>query len=69
MGRVIPVRLSLFTEVVRNRPWTPETLRALGGVDGIGVKFLDDCFAQPQYRPYRRRAGGARGTAAALRPR
>jgi formylglycine-generating enzyme required for sulfatase activity len=51
-ARVVPMRLSLFTEVVRNRPWTPETLRALGGVDGIGVKFLDDCFAKPEYSHY-----------------
>ena len=51
-GRVIPMRLSLFTEVVRNRPWTPETLRALRDVDGIGVKFLDDCFTKPQYKHY-----------------
>ena len=29
-GRVIPVRLSLFVEVVRNRPWTVHTLRACG---------------------------------------
>jgi hypothetical protein len=27
-GRVIPVRLSLFAEVVRHRPWTRATLRA-----------------------------------------
>ena len=51
-GRVVPMRLSLFTEVVRNRPWTPETLRALGGVDGIGVKFLEDCFTKPEYKHY-----------------
>ena len=52
-GRVIPMRLSLFIEVVRNRPWVPETLDALGGVDGIGVKFLDDCFTRPEYKHYR----------------
>ena len=51
-GRTIPMRLSLFTQVVRNRPWTPATLRELGGVDGIGVKFLDDCFTKPEYQHY-----------------
>ncbi len=55
-GRVIPMRLSLFTEVVRHRPWTPETLDAMGGVNGIGVKFLDDCFAKPEYKNYREAA-------------
>ena len=51
--RVIPVRLSLFTEVVRHRPWTRATLGDLGGVDGIGVKFLDDCFASAPYKRLR----------------
>ena len=53
-GRVIPVRLSLFVEVVRNRPWTLHTLRALGGMEGIGVKFLEEAFdsalAAPAHR-------------------
>jgi eukaryotic-like serine/threonine-protein kinase len=52
-GRVIPMRLSLFIEVVRQRPWNPETLAKLGHVDGIGVKFLEDCFTKPEYKHYR----------------
>jgi formylglycine-generating enzyme required for sulfatase activity len=51
-GRVIPMQLSLFTEVVKHRPWTTATLRDLGGKDGIGVRFLDDCFTKPEYKPY-----------------
>jgi serine/threonine protein kinase/formylglycine-generating enzyme required for sulfatase activity len=51
--RVIPVRLSLFAEVVRHRSWTPATLHALGGVDGIGVKFLEDCFESAPYKRHR----------------
>lgn len=58
--RVIPVRLSLFAEVVRHRAWTPATLQALGGVAGIGVKFLEEAFdsptAPPTYRLHRRAA-------------
>ena len=50
---VIPARLSLFTVVVRHRAWTSATLRALGGVEGIGVKFLDDCFASAPYKGLR----------------
>ena len=50
---IIPARLSLFTEVVRHRPWTRATLLALDGVDGIGVKFLDDCFESAQYKRHR----------------
>jgi serine/threonine protein kinase/formylglycine-generating enzyme required for sulfatase activity len=58
--RVIPVRLSLFTEVVRHRAWTPANLKALGGVAGIGVTFLEEAFdsaaAPPTYRLHRRAA-------------
>jgi len=43
-GRIIPVRLSLFAEVVRHRPWTLATLAELGGMEGIGVKFLEQSF-------------------------
>ncbi len=39
--------------MVRHRKWTPETLRSLGGVDGIGVKFLDDCFTKAEYKHLR----------------
>ncbi|MGO9598586.1 MAG: protein kinase domain-containing protein [Isosphaeraceae bacterium] len=56
-GRLIPVRLSLFVEVIRRRPWTVQALRALGGVEGIGVKFLEETFdsasANPAHRIHR----------------
>ena len=44
--RIIPIRLTLFAETVRHRPWRPETLRALGGIDGIGVTFLEETFGE-----------------------
>jgi len=43
-GRVIPVRLSLFVEMVKQRPWIPATLKELGGMEGIGLKFLEEKF-------------------------
>ena len=53
-GRVVCVRLALFAEMMRERPWTPQAMRHLGGVKGIGVRFLDETFSaakgQPQYR-------------------
>ncbi len=62
-GRVTPVRLSLFVEVVRNRPWNVQTFRSLGGVDGIGVKFLEQAFdsssASPAHRVQARAAQAA----------
>ena len=41
-GKVIPVRLSLFAEMTRGKPWTSANLRALGGAEGIGVLFLEE---------------------------
>ena len=55
-ARVIPARLSLFALVVRNRPWTRATISDLDGIDGIGVKFLDDCFASAPYKRHRNAA-------------
>ena len=60
-GRVAPIRLSLLAEVVRRRPWTPATLRDLGGVEGIGLTFLAEAFdaptSPPLYRAHARAAG------------
>src|SRR5262249_27034766 len=35
-GKVISVRLALFAEMVKGKPWTPATLRDVGGIEGIG---------------------------------
>ena len=37
-GKVVPVRLALFAEMVKGKPWTPATLREVGGMDGVGVQ-------------------------------
>ena len=34
--KVVPVRLSLFADMVKVRPWTSSTLRELGGAEGVG---------------------------------
>jgi formylglycine-generating enzyme required for sulfatase activity len=56
-GKVISVRLSLFAEMVKNKPWTPATFKAVGGAQGIGVSFLEEAFsALPQHRLHQRAA-------------
>ena len=44
----------LFAEMVKSRTWSPETLRELGGAEGVGVAFLEETFsahaANPRYR-------------------
>jgi serine/threonine protein kinase len=68
-GKIIPVRLSLFAEMIRGRPWTPATLREVGGAKGIGVLFLEEALgvraAQPEHR---RHNEAARAVLAALLP-
>src|SRR5262249_36214292 len=53
-GKVIPVRLALFAEMVRGKPWIPATLKQVGGTEGVGVTFLEATFtaatAPPQHR-------------------
>lgn len=42
--KIIPVRLALFAELVKGRPWTMASLQQLGGVEGVGTRFLEECF-------------------------
>src|SRR6202043_1453323 len=58
-GRVICVRLSLFAEMVKGQPWTPATLKAVGGTEGVGVSFLEETFgasASARHRPHQKAA-------------
>jgi serine/threonine protein kinase/formylglycine-generating enzyme required for sulfatase activity/tetratricopeptide (TPR) repeat protein len=53
-GKVISVRLALFAEMFKAKLWTPATLRAVGGTEGVGVSFLEETFASPQANPKHR---------------
>jgi serine/threonine protein kinase/tetratricopeptide (TPR) repeat protein len=59
-GKVISVRLALFAEMVKGKPWAPSTLRAVGGTRGVGVTFLDETFsattAPPEHRLHQKAA-------------
>jgi serine/threonine protein kinase len=59
-GKVIPVRLALFAEMVKGKPWTPATLKEVGGTEGVGVSFLEETFAAstapPQHRLHQKAA-------------
>ena len=46
-GKIIPVRLSVFVEMVKAQPWDLSTLANLGGVRGIGTQFLEEAFSSP----------------------
>jgi hypothetical protein len=50
----------LFAEMVKGKPWTPATLREVGGTEGVGVAFLEYTFlgpaCPPQHRLHRKAA-------------
>jgi formylglycine-generating enzyme required for sulfatase activity len=59
-GKIISVRLALIAEMVKGKPWTPATLREVGGTEGVGVAFLEETFAAstapPQHRLHQKAA-------------
>jgi hypothetical protein len=68
-NKVIPVRLSLFAEMIRSKPWNPVTLRKVGGAEGIGILFLEEAFGSHAARPdYRIHEPAARAVLQALLP-
>ncbi|MDA0285200.1 MAG: serine/threonine-protein kinase, partial [Planctomycetota bacterium] len=59
-GKVVSVRLALFAEMVKGKPWVPATLEEIGGTAGIGVNFLEETFssrtANPKHRLHQQAA-------------
>jgi hypothetical protein len=59
-GKVISVRLALFSEMMKGKPWTPASLKAVGGTEGVGATFLEETFsaaaAPPEHRHHQKAA-------------
>jgi eukaryotic-like serine/threonine-protein kinase len=53
-GKIICVRLALFAEMMKGKPWTTATLKQMGGIAGVGVTFLEETFAAANAPPERR---------------
>ena len=53
-GKVVSVRLALFAEMVKGKPWTQATMGEVGGAAGVGVTFLEETFISPQASPRHR---------------
>jgi serine/threonine protein kinase/formylglycine-generating enzyme required for sulfatase activity len=53
-GRVVPVRLAIFAEMLKDRVWEPAALKAVGGMEGVGVTFLEVALSGPSIPPARR---------------
>ena len=59
-GKVISVRLALFAEMMKGKSWTPASLKAVGGTEGVGITFLEETFsaatAHPEHRFHQKAA-------------
>ncbi len=55
--RVIPVRLALFAEMIKSKPWSRRTLPAARSSEKLGVDFLEETFGSatsaPEHRLHR----------------
>ena len=58
--KVVCVRLAVFADMMRGRPWTPAELAKVGGAAGLGQTFLDETFsarsANPRHRMHQKAA-------------
>ena len=66
-GRVIPIRLALFAEMVKGRPWTTATLKGLGGTAGDWCRIPRREFSSTALEEVTSKA--AQGVLKALLPR
>jgi len=59
-GKIVCVRLALFAEMIKAKPWIPVTLTKSGGTEGVGLAFLEETFsvttAPPEHRYYEKAA-------------
>ena len=56
-GKVICVRVALFAEMMKGKPWLPATLKEMGGTEGVGIAFLEETFnASPEHRYHQKAA-------------
>ncbi len=59
-GKIICVRLSLFAEMMKGKPWTPSSLKQVGGTKGVVSTYLEEAFsdstASPEHRYHQKAA-------------
>ena len=52
--QIIPVQLALFAEMMKDRVWSPATLKSVGGATGVGETFLEETFNSRSAVPHHR---------------
>lgn len=67
-GTVVCVRLAVYAEMMKNKAWTVQTLRQLGGIEGVGSAFLEESFGHQANPKHRLHEGGAKQVLQSLLP-
>ncbi len=67
-GKVVPVCLALFADMIKGKPWTPATLAEVGGAEGVGKRFLQEMFESNVNPRCRRHREAAQAVLKALLP-
>lgn len=67
--KIISVRIAVLADMMKSRAWTTAALREVGGIEGIGVTFLEETFGS-RHAPiqHRQHQEGVRGLLSALMP-
>lgn len=52
--QIIPVQLALFAEMMKDKVWSPGTLKSVGGAHGVGETFLEETFNSRTAIPHHR---------------
>lgn len=67
--KVISVRIAVLADMLKSREWTLATLQDVGGIEGVGVTFLEEMFGA-RHAPIQNRQHqeAVRGLLAALLP-
>ena len=45
-GKIVPARLAIFADMIKSKSWEMKSIRAVGGVEGLGVQFLEELFVR-----------------------
>jgi serine/threonine protein kinase/formylglycine-generating enzyme required for sulfatase activity len=68
-GKIVCVRLALFAEMMKGKPWTRSALSEVGGTRGVGFSFLEENFSADTAPPaHRYHQQAARAVLQALLP-
>jgi serine/threonine protein kinase/formylglycine-generating enzyme required for sulfatase activity len=54
-GKIVPVKLSLYVDTIKSREWNLACLKEVGGIEGVGMSFLNDSFNSKYSKPENRR--------------